>query len=506
MDKTQKPILITGATGYIGGRLIPLLLQRGYRVRAMARSKAKLTCRSWAQHPNLEIVEADLLDFSSTNRVVRGCSTAFYLVHSMKTNVPKQEELDRQAARNMAQSATREGLERIIYLSDLGDDSSRPSRHLRSRAEVGRILQASGVPTTVLRSSIILGSGSAAFELIRYLTERMPIILSPQWIDTPSQPIAVSNVLEYLAGCLETPQTKGQTYDIGGPDIVTYADIFQIYAQQAGLIQRFIIKVPFTNSKLLAYCAHLATPLPARLAETLIDSMRDKAVCKDQEIKKLLPQDLLSCTEAINRALQTVNQDQVQTCWMDAGQMNAPEWIRKGDVAYAGGTVLESAHKVLLKGEAREVWPMLESIGGSSGWYGMDFLWRIRGIMDRLVGGPGLRRGRRDQSRLRTGDALDFWRVLHVQPPHILLLLSEMRLPGEAMLEFRLKELPGRQVEVVQIARFLPNGLAGLLYWYLSYPLHGMVFRSMLLNIARYTRRPVLSGPTTVAPKNGATE
>ncbi len=500
----DKIILVTGATGYIGGRLVPLLLNKGYRVRAVARSRSKLACRPWAEHPNLEIAVADLLDFESLNTAVRGCRAAFYLVHSMNSGVQDQEETDRQAAQNMARAATKEGLERIIYLSDLGEDSSNPSRHLRSRAKVGSILQSSAVSTTILRSSIILGSGSVSFELVRYLTERMPIILVPQWVDTLSQPISVRNVLGYLAGCLEKKQTAGKTYDIGGPDVLTYEDIFRIYAQESGLSKRFLIKVPFLNSKFLSCYAHLVTPLPANLAETLIDSFRDKAVCQDQEIKELIPQDLLSCREAISVALQKVNRDQVQTCWMDAGELDAPEWIAHGDVAYAGGTVLECAYEVTLQGSVWEVWPMLESIGGSRGWYGMDVLWRIRGDMDRLVGGPGLRRGRRDQSRLQVGDALDFWRVLKVEPPNGLLLLSEMKLPGEAMLEFRLLELPGGQVKIVQIARFLPSGLSGLLYWYLSYPLHGLVFKSMLQNISRESGHSVLSGPTMLQEKQQA--
>ncbi|MFW6415483.1 MAG: SDR family oxidoreductase [Thermodesulfobacteriota bacterium] len=488
--------MVTGATGYIGGRLVPLLLNKGYRVRAIARSRSKVSCRPWAQHPNLEIAVADLLDYESLTDAVKGCSAVFYLVHSMKSGIQDQEGTDRQAARNMARAAFKEGVERIIYLSDLGVNSANPSKHLRSRAEVGHILQASSVPATILRSSIILGSGSASFELIRYLTERTPLIFAPKWMDTLTQPISVRNVLGYLAGCLEETQTTGNVYDIGGPDVLTYEDIFRIYAQESGFTKRFIIKLPFLNSKLLAWFAHLITPIPANLAETLIDSFRDKAICRDQDIKRLIPQELLSCREAITVALQKVSQDRVQTCWMDAGDLDAPEWIVHGDVSYAGGTVLECAYKVVLQGSAREVWPMLESIGGSRGWYGMDVLWRIRGDMDRLVGGPGLRRGRRHQSHLQVGDALDFWRVLKVDPPNALLLLSEMRLPGEAMLEFRLRDLPGGKVEVVQIARFLPSGLTGLVYWYLSYPLHGLVFRSMLLNISRYSGHSVLSGPT----------
>jgi len=498
MSKSNRPVLVTGATGYIGGRLIPLLLKKGYRVRAVARSEAKLACRPWAGEPGLEPAIADVLNPVALNRAAQGCSTVFYLVHSMKSNVADLAATDRQAARNMALAATRQGLERIIYLSDLGQNGPGTSTHLRSRTEVGHILQSSRTSTTILRSSIILGSGSASFELIRYLTERLPVMFAPKWVDTLSQPIAVSNVLDYLAGCLEHPGTAGQVYDIGGPDVLSYADLFRTYAQVAGLPERFIIKVPWLNARILSFFAHLITPLPAGLAETLIESMRDKAVCRDEQIKKLIPQKLLTCREAISQALQIIHQDQVQTCWMDAGHLDAPEWIIHGDAAYAGGTVMESSHRVVMEGSAEKVWPMLESIGGSRGWYGLDILWRIRGILDRLVGGPGLRRGRRHQSRLLVGDALDFWRVLRMEQPRVLLLLAEMYLPGEAMLEFRLQDLPGGQVEVIQSARFLPSGLTGLAYWYLTYPLHGLVFRSMLLNLARLSGHKVLHGPEAI--------
>ena len=495
---TDKPILVTGATGYIGGRLIPLLLEKGYRVRAVARSGAKLSCRPWAGDPGVETAVADMLDSSSLMRAVRGCSAAFYLVHSMKSKIPEQEKLDLQAARNMSMAAGREGLERIIYLSDLGDDHARASRHLRSRAEVGRILQAGKTPATILRSSVILGSGSAAFELIRYLVQRLPVMFAPRWVDTLSQPIAVQNVLEYLAGCLEKPQTTGKTFDIGGPDVVTHAELFKIYAREAGLRRRIIIRVPGLTSRFLARFAHLLTPIPANLAENLIESMRDKAVCRGQEIKKLIPQELLSCSQAMSSALHTVHKDQVQTCWMDAGHLQAPEWIMRGDVNHADSSVLEYAQKIEVEGTADSLWPLLEKIGGPRGWYGMDVLWRIRGDLDRLVGGPGLRRGRRDQSRLLVGDALDFWRVLRYEPPHVLLLISEMNLPGEAMLEFRLTNIAQDRVQLLQTARLMPHGLPGLFYWYLTYPLHGLVFRNMLLNMARQSGHKILAGPHAV--------
>lgn len=495
MDKSKKPVLVTGASGYIGSRLIPALLFKGYPVRAMVRSREKLSCKTWIKHPGLEVAEADLLDSGSLARAVRGCGAAYYLVHSMSSRVEDYAATDRKAASNMAEVAGQEGLERIIYLSGLGEDDPSLSKHLRSRAEVGQILHAGVVPATTLRSAVILGSGSASFELIRFLTERLPVMLTPVWVRTRSQPIAVSNVVNYLIGCLEIPETAGQVYDIGGPDVLRYEDLFRIYAQVTGLTRRIVIKLPFMTPGLLARCAEKITPVPAILSKPLIESMRIPVVCTDNKIRELIPQELLTCRQAMVRSMQILCRDRIQEPWKGDRRPNPPEWFTCGDIYYARGSILELSCLAVLQGTAREFWPLVQSIGGERGWYGTDFLWRIRAVVDRLAGGYGLQQGRRDQSGLKAGDLVDFWRVLEVNPPHGLLLLAEMKMPGEAMLEFQLRDKPSGQVEVEITVRFLPKGLGGLLYWHLSYRLHSLVIRTMLLNMAGCSKMPLIRKP-----------
>ena len=491
---SNKPVLVTGSTGYIGSRLIPQLLHKGYRVRAMARSTAKLRQRSWFHHSRLEAVEADLLEPLSLFRALRGCSTVYYLVHSMSTKGRDFVHADREAAMNLARAAEQEGLGRIVYLSGLGEDEPRLSAHLQSRAEVARILQESSVPATVFRSAIILGAGSASFELARSITEKLPIILTPFWIDTPSQPIAVSNVLKYLVDCLEKPETVGETFDIGGPEVLTYKDLLRTYAQIAGLSRPIFIKLPFLNPWLLSRCAQIITPLPAELSKPLIEGMRNPVVCKDHRIREIIPQRLLSCSQAMVKSLQVLCRHR-KVDMLQGGEPLPPEWFTQGDEHFAVRAVLESSYRVLLRGKAADFWPMVESIGGDGGWYGTDTLWRIRGMLDRLLGGDAMQQGRRDQTHLREGDSLGYWRVLEIQPPYNLLLLSEMKLPGEAMLEFQLRDMPGGCAEVLLSVRFLPRGLSGLLYWHLFRLAHHMVIRTMLRNMARNSNQAILEGP-----------
>ncbi len=492
----SKPVLVTGATGYVGGRLIPMMLESGYRVRALARSLAKLRSRPWTGHPHMEMVQGDVLDLDSLRKAASGCGAAFYLVHSMVAQKRHFAEADHKSALNMAQAAAEVGLERIIYLSGLGDNRSAAlSKHLQSRHEVGEILRSGPVPCTILRAAMILGSGSASFEILRYLVERLPVMITPGWVSTPCQPIAIRNVLNYLVGCLEHPETSGQVYDIGGPEVLSYRRIMDIYAEAAGLSRRWVIPVPFFTPKLSAYWIHLVTPVPSSIAVPLAQGLSTPVVCSETRIRSIIPQELLSCRESIRLALERLTQDTTDTCWMDAGSLLPPEWAYCGDAAYAGGTEMQCGFRVGLKASIEQVWAPISRIGGKNGWYYASFLWRVRGLIDRLSGGVGLRRGRRSVSRLYTGDALDFWRVLEIDAPRQLTLLAEMKTPGEAILEISLTPQQNGLTQIQLLSRFMPRGLTGILYWYLLYPFHEMIFSGMLRAIAGAVGRPIVSGP-----------
>lgn len=498
----SKAVLVTGATGYVGGRLVPRLLAAGYKVKAFGRSMEKLKCRPWGNDPNIELVQGDMLDRQSLNKAVEGCWAAFYLVHSMIAQKGKFSEVDRVAAENLKTAAADAGVQRIIYLGGLGGDSSSgASKHLRSRHEVGEILQSGPVSTTVLRAAMILGSGSASFEILRYLVERLPVMITPKWVHTPCQPISITDVLSYLEGCLQTDDVLGQTLDIGGPDVLTYRDIINNYAEEAGLPKRRIIPMPFLTPTLSAYWIHLITPVPSSIAIPLAEGLSVPVTCKDHRILKMIPQKLNSCRETIRIALDRIHQEQVETCWADAGCLLPPEWTYCGDAEYTGGTILECGYKIRLKATPEEVWEPVTKIGGNNGWYFADILWWLRGLFDRLMGGIGIRRGRRHPSQLHVGDALDFWRVLDIDPPNHLQLLAEMKLPGEALLEFKISPLGNGQTELQQLSRFLPRGIVGILYWYIFYPFHELIFGGMLSSIAKKIGKPVVKIPQRFTPR-----
>lgn len=489
-------IAVLGATGYIGGRLVPELLARGWRIRAVGRNPDKLRSRPFAADPRVELARADALDPAALTEALRGCDVAYYLVHSMYPGVNDFESRDRRAATAMRDAAEAAGLKRIVYLGGLGDPIENLSGHLRSRMEVGRILGSGPVPVTWLRAAMILGSGSASFEILRYLVDRLPIMITPRWVESRCQPIAVSNVIDYLAGCLDVPETTGRTFDIGGPDILSYRNLFAVYAQIAGLRPRFIIPVPVLTPTLSSYWIQLVTPVPANLARPLAEGLRNTVVCRENEIRDLIPTRLLSASEAMTRAVDRTAQHEVATCWTDAGSLRVPEWIDCGDASYAGGTVLESVHTVTLGATAASIWQVLVRLGGTRGWLFADWLWKARGMIDKLLGGVGLRRGRRDPNALRVGDALDFWRVLSVEENQRLRLLAEMKLPGEALLQFDLAEAPPGRTTLTLRARFLPRGLWGIIYWVVLAPVHGPLFQGMLKAVAKATGAAILSGPT----------
>jgi uncharacterized protein YbjT (DUF2867 family) len=500
--KNSKPILVVGATGYVGGRLIPALLEAGYTVRAMGRSLEKLACRPWGRHPKIELAKGDVLDRKSLEKALSGCGTAYYLVHSMIAQKDKFVEADRKAAQNMVSAAESAGIDRIIYLGGLAEKKNgQLSKHLRSRIEVANILQSGSVPVTDLRAPMILGSGSASFEILRYLVERLPVMITPRWVRSLNQPIAIRNVIQYLVGCLDHDETVGQTYDIGGPDILAYRDLLDIYAQEAKLSKRWIIPVPVLTPTLSAYWINLISPVPHSIALPLTEGLSSNAVCSDNRILLIVPQKLLSPREAIRTALDKIIQEQVDTCWDDAGDIITPEWAHCGDADWAGGTIMQCGYRVRISATPDEIWLPISRIGGHTGYYYANNLWWLRGMMDRLIGGVGLRRGRRHPIELRVGDALDFWRVLDVTTKERLLLLAEMKVPGEALLEFKIHPMGNQYTDLEMLSRFLPKGLWGMLYWYSLYPFHEKIFFGMLKKIAEATGKPIITDPKRFTPR-----
>ena len=470
-------IAIAGATGYIGGRLAPRLLDAGYALRCLVRSPRKLEGREWAASPRVEIRKTDLADGTSLTRELSGCDAAFYLVHSMTSAEGEYARQDLNLAFTFANAAREAGVGRIIYLGGLGETGSGLSEHLSSRRNVEAALASTGVPVTVLRAAMIIGSGSASFEILRYLVHRLPLMITPKWVSTSCQPIAVENVLAYLVGVLAVPETAGGVFDIGGSEILCYRDIMCIMAEELGLPRRWIIPVPILSPRLSSYWIHLVTPLSKKIARPLAEGLKNEVVCREDRITRLIPQKLLNVREAIHAALSQVESHLVETNWSMAGPI-------PGDPDWSGGTVFRDVREVAIDAPAWAAFRAVCRVGGGHGWYA-NWLWRIRGWLDRLAGGPGLRRGRRHPDTLRYGDALDFWRVVGFDRDRYLSLRAEMRLPGEALLDFRIEAHGERQCVLRQVALFEPRGLFGLLYWYAVLPFHHVVFQGMLTGIQR---------------------
>ena len=475
-------IAIAGATGYIGGRLAPVLLNAGYSVRCLVRAPGKLQDRIWAHSPGLEIYPADLSDPAALKKALEGCETAYYLVHSMNSAGASYAEQDRSLAETFARAARDAGVARIIYLGGLGETGANLSEHLASRREVEEALASAGVPVTVLRAAMIIGSGSASFEILRYLVERLPVMITPRWVSTPCQPIAVRNVVGYLLGVLSVPETIGGVFDIGGPEVLCYLDIMRVMAEELKLPRRWIIPVPVLTPRLSSYWIHLITPLSHKIAKPLAEGLKNPVVCREDRITTLVPQRLLGVREAIHAALDKMAERMVETNWSMAGSM-------PGDPDWAGGTVFRDARELLVPAPDHAVFRAVCRLGGGNGWYGADWLWKIRGWMDLAVGGPGLRRGRRDPEEVGFGEALDFWRVIGIEPNRRLALRAEMKLPGEAMLEFLIEPVTETTCRLRQIAWFKPRGLFGLIYWWSVVPFHSVVFSGMLRGIEREARR-----------------
>jgi uncharacterized protein YbjT (DUF2867 family) len=489
---TTAPVLVTGATGYIGGRLVPRLLAAGHPVRCFVRDRQKLARRDWFDDPRVEVIEGSADDPERLRLALAGCGAAYYLIHSMLAAGPEYRERDRRLARTFARMAAETGVERIVYLGGLGETGEGLSEHLRSRREVEDELASTGVPVTVLRAAMIIGSGSASFEILRYLVERLPAMITPKWVRTEAQPIAVDDALHYLVACLSVPETAGRTLDIGGPDVVTYHEIMQETARQLRLRRKIIVPVPVLTPKLSSLWIHLVTPVSHRIARPLAEGLRNRVVCRDDEAVRLMPHERLDLAASIGAALGHASPE---SAWTDAGPI-------PGDPDWAGGKVFVDRRSVPVGATPEATFTAVCSLGGRQGWFQADWLWRLRGAMDRLVGGPGLARGRRDPDHLAYGDVLDFWRVTAVERDRRLELRAEMKLPGEAELAFRIDPADGDRCTLVQTARFKPRGFLGLLYWWMVIPFHGIVFRNMLHGVR--DRAETLTDPPPPLPHRPA--
>lgn len=475
---------MTGASGYVGGRLVPELLGSGHAVRCMARDSGKLGDRPWSG--DVQVSQADATDPNAVRRALEGVDVAYYLIHSLGLG-GSFEQRDRAAARVFADGAKSAGVRRIVYLGGIvSGDPLDLSPHLRSRAEVGDILLGSGVPTAVLQAAVIIGSGSASFEMLRYLTERLPVMVTPKWVHTRIQPIAVRDVLGYLVGCATLPPAVSRRFDIGGPDILTYAAMMRRYAEVAGLPPRVIISVPLLTPRLSSLWVGLVTPVPAALARPLVESLRNEVVCSEHDISAYLadpPGGLVPVNQAIDLALRNIRDGAVATRWSSAAAAGAPSDPLPSDPAWAGGSLYVDERAKIVDAQPEALWRLIEGIGGENGWYSFPAAWAARGLLDRLAGGVGLRRGRRDPGRLLVGDALDFWRVEAIEPRSLLRLRAEMKLPGQAWLELSVTRGQAGRTVYGQRAIFRPHGLMGQAYWWSLRPFHGLVFGGMLRNI-----------------------
>ena len=480
--------LVTGASGYVGGRLVRALVEDARNVRVFLRDKSKIQGQPWAQE--VEIFEGNANSFEDVNKALAGIHTAYYLLHSINLG-PDFDKIEAQMARNFAQAAKAQGVSQIIYLGGIANDKKR-SKHLASRAQAGTELASTDVCVMELRAGIVIGSGSASFEMLRHLTHRLPIMTTPKWVTNRTQPIAIRDVLWYLRKSASLEQPVSAIFDIGGPEVLTYADMMQKFAQISGLRKRWIIKVPVLTPKLSSMWIGLVTPVPTALARPLVGSLISEVVADpEKSIDALIPpppEGLLNVEGAIRLALSRSSEHTVDTRWSDAGIATAPWQKAQGDPEWSGEVVLRDRREILSPLPASKIWKEIEAIGGDNGWYGADWLWWLRGLLDRFFGGVGLRRGRRDPDYLRVGESLDFWRVEALESQKKLRLYAEMILPGKAWLEFTLQTVEGGTL-VTQEATFAPRGLGGQIYWFLVSPFHSFIFPTMLKNILKKSAR-----------------
>ena len=469
-------ILLTGATGYVGGRILRILEGKGLRVRCLARNPQNLQGRTGE---GTETAQGDVLDESTLRDAFKGIKIAYYLVHSMGSS-GSFEEQDRKAATNFARAARDAGVERIIYLGGLGDDDEDLSPHLRSRHEVGRLLRDSEAVVIEFRASIVIGSGSLSFELVRSLVQRLPVMICPKWVSVKTQPIAVEDLLDYLVAALDWPGTESRIFEIGGPDQVSYGDIMQEWARQRGL-KRWLISVPVLSPRLSSLWLGLVTPVYARVGRKLIDSLKNPTIVKDDRALQEFSIRPRGLVEAIRRALSNEDREVIDTRWSDA--LSAARGPRAWGGVRFGNRVVDT-RTIDVAASTEDAFEPIRTIGGKRGWYFANALWTLRGWIDLLVGGIGIRRGRRDPNSLLVGEVVDWWRVEEYVPNHRLRLLAEMKVPGRAWLEFEVE--PNDEGSTIrQTAIFDPVGIWGNIYWYALFPVHAVIFQGMLRRIAK---------------------
>ncbi|HRY97849.1 MAG TPA: SDR family oxidoreductase [Bacteroidales bacterium] len=484
-------VLVTGATGYIGGRLVPVLRQRGYDVRVMVRRHSR---EHRERFPGCEVVAADATQAEEVFWALKDVHTAYYLLHSLHLGQKRFEEVDQKLAANFRRAAEENGVKRIIYLTGLGHENAKLSAHLESRMMVARELEKGPVPVTLLRAGMIIGSGSASYEILHHLVKNTWIFFIPRWARTQSQPIAIRDVVRYLVGVLEIPETAGRHFDIGGPDILTYDEKLKVLARMLGL-RRLFLPGLITWTPLYGYIASLLTPVPGPITKVLIEGCRNEVVCQNDDIREFIPCQNYGFQEALLKAMTAEEQDRVQTRWSDAYPPEYDLATRLDELNYSPHYV--SSYLLLTHKSPASLFEAFCQIGGRSGWFHSNWMWRMRGALDRLMLGVGMSRGRRSSSSLRVNDVIDFWRVENLREDHLLLLRAEMKLPGLAWLEFFTEKGEGIN-RLAVTAFFAPRGWRGHVYWYMFVPFHYIIFRNLLKQIER--RAAVSSSPPLAMP------